>query len=199
MNNPKGETPIPLSTFGGLSTELSPVDIPEGGSPDNQDVAFIPGSVTTRPGLSRVTGPSDATPEVYHTSLQRQDGTVINVRLHASGHIWVEDFTNNPGVFINVMDVTAGSRCTSRVAGGKLWMAFNDGRHGSDIPRWFDGSKWGRVSQSGPCNNPSFVETIAPSSSLAAVGSGVTVGVVSAVTANPYTVTEQYWVNDDYY
>jgi hypothetical protein len=192
--NPQGEISVPLSTFGGLSTELSPADIPEGGSPDNQDIAFTPGSASTRPGLHRIyaTVP-DPTPRIWHKSLRKLDGSTVNVFLHASGHLWIEDFDHTPGVFTNVMDVAAGSRCKAVPVGGKLYMAFNDGMHGTEIPRWFDGTKWGRVSQGGPCYNPTFSESIGPSSTLAAINLASSIPVISAVTANPQVFTERHW------
>jgi len=59
---------VPLSSFLGLYTEASPVDLPEGASPRNWDVDFIIGSVLMRPGIGnaisfggRSTGPNGPT------------------------------------------------------------------------------------------------------------------------------------------
>jgi hypothetical protein len=56
--NTAGAIDIPLELFAGLNTELAPSDIPEGVSPDNQDVAFLPGNVFSRPGLHKVFSPA---------------------------------------------------------------------------------------------------------------------------------------------
>jgi len=46
-----GSIDSPLEIFGGLVTDMAAADLPAGVSPDCQDVAFVPGSVKTRPGL----------------------------------------------------------------------------------------------------------------------------------------------------
>lgn len=50
MLNVEGTIPVPLTVFGGAVTEMAPEDLPEGASPFNQDVDFVPGSVFTRAG-----------------------------------------------------------------------------------------------------------------------------------------------------
>lgn len=196
MNNAKGAVDIPLSTFGGLSTELSPRDIPEGGSPDNQDVIFVPGSVITRPALAKMhTTTPDATPKVYEKTLVKPDGTKLNLYLHDSGKLYSENAAV-PGVFTLIATVAPGSRCKSVTAYGKEWMVFNDGQHGTDIPRQFDGVNFDRVSQGGPCGNPVFSETITPSVALAP---GVAVGgvaITSITSTDPTTTTTAIWVED---
>src|SRR5882672_5566159 len=54
MNNVAGTVPVPLSVFGGAVTEMSPEDLPEGASPFNMDVDYVPGSVFTRGGRQSV-------------------------------------------------------------------------------------------------------------------------------------------------
>src|SRR5437899_304517 len=46
--------PVPLTVFGGAVTEMAPEDLPEGASPFNQDVDFLPGSVFSRAGRQSV-------------------------------------------------------------------------------------------------------------------------------------------------
>lgn len=52
MNNSFGRNvgKVPLTVFGGAVTEMAPSDLPEGASPWNQDVDYLPGSVFTRGG-----------------------------------------------------------------------------------------------------------------------------------------------------
>lgn len=56
MNNAAGQKvgKIPLSVMGGAVTEMAPSDLPEGASPFNQDVDYLPGSVFTRGGRQSV-------------------------------------------------------------------------------------------------------------------------------------------------
>ena len=198
MNNTKTGITIPLSTFGGLSTELSPTDLPEGGSPDCQDVAFLPGSVQTRPALSRLYNSEPESVPVYHqNTFTSKKGTVFNVKLYASGNIYSENFTNNPGVWTLVGSVAPGSKCKSVEAYGKLWMTFNDGFRGTDLVRKFDGSTFSRVSQGGPGLNASFSEFIGASSTI---GNGASTGtdtIVSLVQSDPITSYQLVWVEGD--
>src|SRR5438445_986256 len=46
--------PVPLTVFSGAVTEMAPEDLPEGASPLNQDVDFLPGSVFSRAGRQSV-------------------------------------------------------------------------------------------------------------------------------------------------
>lgn len=197
MDNAANGVSIPLSTFGGLSTELSPSDLPEGGSPDNQDVAYQPGSVLTRPGLSRVyVSPPTAAAIVYQKTFTRLDGKVFNVVMDANGAIWSENFTDNPAAFTQVGAVPAGSLCKSVEAYGKLFMAFNDGFRGTDIVRKFDGTKFSRVSQGGPAGNPAFDEFILPSVALGNSGGTGSSAITSLVSTDPVTVTTYVWIED---
>ncbi len=50
MNNNSGTSDVALTVFGGAIPEMSAEDLPEGGSPVNQDVDFSPGRVFTRGG-----------------------------------------------------------------------------------------------------------------------------------------------------
>ncbi len=52
-----GTIDAPLDLFGGLVTDMPAADLPQGVSPDCEDVAFLPGAVKTRPGLLSVFAP----------------------------------------------------------------------------------------------------------------------------------------------
>ena len=197
MDNAANGVSIPLSTFGGLSTELSPSDLPEGGSPDNQDVAYQPGSVLTRPGLSRLyVSEPEATAVVYEKTFSNLSGTVFNVKLYASGNLYCENFTANPGVWALVGTVPSGSFCKSVEAYGQLFMAFSDGFRGTDIVRKFNGTRFSRVSQGGPAGNPAFDEFILPSVALGNSGGTGSSSITSLVSSDPVTTTTRVWVED---
>jgi hypothetical protein len=194
MENAATGVQVPLSTFGGLCTELSPSDLPEGGSPDNSDVAFQPGSVLTRPGLSRVyDSPPTLSAIVFSQSFNKLDGSKINVLMDSDGKIWAENVTLSPNVFSNVGSVPAGSRCKAASAYGRLFMAFNDGLRGTDISRSFDGTKFNRISQGGPCGNPTFGEYITPSATLGNSASAVTTAITNIVSSDSHTYSGTYW------
>src|SRR5579872_5331626 len=97
--NAAGAVEIPLTVFGSLVTEASPINLPEGVSPDNQDVTFLPGAVGGRPGLQKVfnTPFTGVAPVMWAKSYVDLAGQVKNLFLDALGVVWMEDFSNNPG------------------------------------------------------------------------------------------------------
>lgn len=54
MNNERAAANISLGIFGGLCSEMTPSDLPEGSSPLTFDTDFLVGSVKTRDGLQSV-------------------------------------------------------------------------------------------------------------------------------------------------
>jgi hypothetical protein len=164
------EIPVGLSLFGSLDTELSPTDIPEGVSPDNQDVVYLPGSVASRPCLNKIY-PSLGTVTIqYFKSYTRNDGTIYNLILDSTGKLWVENVTTNPGVLALLDRVAPGSFADSIKAFNREWIVFHNGINGTDNPRQFDGTFLDPVSQDGPgagClaadhQDPSDISSLAP-------------------------------------
>ena len=183
---------VPLSLFSSLDTELSPSDIPEGISPDNGDICYLPGSVFTRPGYRRVfvAALRASTKITYEKSFVTPSKTVKNLYLTNDGTLWVEDFTNDPGVATVLFNSTAttASSCT---AFGREYIALSDGVHGADIPIQYDGTSntgniW-RVTQDGPAAPPTVVSVALPPSNLSA-SSLSTLAISSAVATSPYVV-----------
>lgn len=148
-----GPIDVSLSLFSGLNTELSATDVPEGVSPDNQDMVYVPGGTSSRPCLHKLFGvPFAANPSVNYEKTYRQpNGNPLNLYLDALGVLRTEDVVNAPGAAGILASVAAGCFCNSVTAeNGKEYFAFNDGVHGVDIPRQFDGTFLDRVSQDGP-------------------------------------------------
>jgi hypothetical protein len=161
--NVLGAVDVPLALFGGKNSELAPSDIPEGVSPDNQDVAFLPGSVFSRPGLHKHFAsplPNNAT-VVYAKSYVQPNGETLNLYLDSNGILWKEDVTNSPGTHTQLLQTQPGSYAKSCTAFGREYIAISDGEHGADVPLQYDGTNLDRVTQDGPGANPCTVQDFA--------------------------------------
>jgi hypothetical protein len=190
--NPAGTVDVPLSSFLGLNTDLAPNDLPEGASPDCQDISFRPGSAQTRPALQKryadaITG---SVTVVYHKRYVMPNGTVLNLVLDSAGNFWKEDVAAAPGVLSLITKITPGSMAQSVSANGREYIAFSDGLHGTESPRQFDGVNLDRVSQDGPGAPPlSFTGVITPPQTLATTPPGGGIAVTSITPTDPITVT----------
>lgn len=173
--NIAGSVGIPLTVFGSWVTEVSPESVPENISPDNQDVIYAPGEVSSRPGMQRVFstpfpagGKSNLIPTVmYEKSFVTPTGDIKNLYFDSNGVLWVEDLTNSPGAYIQILQSTPGSFCKSITSFGREYIAISDGLHGSDIPWQYDGTYLDRVTQDGPGEPPTVANTILPAQSTA--------------------------------
>lgn len=170
--NPAGTKEIAISVFGGLCTEQIGQTLPDGVSPDNQEVEYIPGSVYSRRGLERVF-PSGFTANstiTYAKSYIDPTGIIRNLYLDSTGALWVENVNASPGLKIQIATVTAGSYAKSITAFGREYIAFNDTLHGSDIPLQYDGVNLDRITQDGPGGPPTVTSFAYPA--VAMVGAG---------------------------
>lgn len=160
------EVPVALELFGSLVTEMSPSDLPEGISPDNQDVVFLPGGVRSRPGTQRLYGLIAANTTItYEKTFIRPDGVPVNIIVCSSGQI----FTEILGMIAPLGTVAPGCYCNSVSAFGKEYFTFHDGLTGVDVPRQFDGTFFDRFTQGGPGAPPSLTNLIIQQSTLAAI------------------------------
>lgn len=155
---------LSLTLFGGLDTSLKATDLPEGLSPQNNDVIFGPGFVASRPCLSRVfagNNPFAGNPRVVseHSYLQANQQP-LNLYLDALGVIHQEDVTNSPGVYTTMGIVVPGSIMKAVTFEGVDYQVFSDGIHGIDIPRRYDGTNWDRFTQDGPAIAPTVADLI---------------------------------------
>jgi hypothetical protein len=164
------EFPVPLSLFGGLVTEMNPSNLPEGISPDNQDVVYLPGGVSSRPGMRRwLSGLTAGTTVTYSKTFVNPQGISLNLILTSDGSFWVQDTSVAPYLPTLLGNVTPGSYCSSVTAFGKELIAFHNGVDGTDIPRTYDGQYFDRATQCGPGAPPSVANTPIPASILASV------------------------------
>jgi hypothetical protein len=144
-----GTIDAPLDLFGGLVTDMAAADLPQGVSPDCQDVSFLQGAVKTRPGLVSQFSPIAGNPTVNYLKTYRQPNLARTLlALDSSGTLWAE---NTPGVLSLVATgMSANSAASSTSLFGREYLALHDGQFGIDVPRQFDGTNFDRVSQVGP-------------------------------------------------
>lgn len=171
--NPEGSFSVPLELFGGVNKDVSPIDLPEGLSPSCQDVAFLPGSVFTRPALSRLYAQSNppSTPINFIGTFSRFNGNPLTVMMDGAGNLYFEDVNSAPGtIFTNTFGkVSPGQLVKADNGNNRYWMAFSDGLKGIDIPRYFDGTNFNRISQSGPAGTLTPAQNATPGSITAGI------------------------------
>jgi hypothetical protein len=186
---------VPLSLFGGMHCGANPADLPEGLSPDNQDVAFVPGAVFSRPGLSRLFAvPVSGAPAlVYAKTYIQPDGDPLTLFMDANGKIYTEDVAENPGVYTQLAQVTAGLSAQSASAFGREYIAISDLLHGQWPPLQYDGTNLDRVTQDGPGIGP-VCSNIAPATaSIANSGPGTVYNIATLTPSDPVTHTNPHW------
>jgi hypothetical protein len=135
--------------MGGWVTEPDPSNLPNGVSPDCREVAFRPGSVMGRPAFKRI-GPTFASQVSYGKTYIVPTGDIQNLYLTVDGKLWVEDFSNNPGVITQIFQTGANLTAKSITAFGREYIAISDGLHGQEIPLQWDGTTLSRVTRDAP-------------------------------------------------
>src|SRR3954447_20235521 len=152
-----GSFDAPIEIFSGLVTDMSPAELPQGVSPDCQDVVFSNGGVATRPGLQTLFGPRPANPTInYLKTYETQNSTLRTLLLDANGILYKE---TTPGALATVAGgLAANSYASSTTLFGREYLAISDGRSGNDLPRQFDDTNFDRVSQSGPGAGPTVID-----------------------------------------
>lgn len=198
---PGGVVDVPTSLFLGLVTETNAIDLPEGLSPDNQDVIYLPGSVGSRPGLRRVfTNAAPNTPTfVYKKTFVQPNENPLNLYVDSNGVLWQEDVVNSPAVLTQVAQRIPGVYAQSITAFGREFIAFSDGLHGADIPMQYDGVNLDRYTQEGPGAPPTSVADITTNKAITSIAlqdlaniSTLTQSgeVITVTTATPHGLTE---------
>lgn len=176
-----GTVDAPLDLFGGLVSDMPASDLPEGVSPDCQDVAFLQGAVETRPGLHSVFAPIAGNPTVnYMKTYTQQSLAQTLLALDSNGTLWGE---STPGTLTQIATgLTPNMRGSSTSLFSREYIAVHDGQFGVDIPRQYDGTNFDRVSQVGPgAGVTAIADVIANISSIARASN-----VVSVATATPH-------------
>src|SRR5271166_4704950 len=159
---PAVDKDVPLSLFGGANTELSPSDLPEGGSPASQDVEFIPGGVFSRRGMHQVLTTQAPASITYLKTYVQPNGIPINLFSDALGNLWTSDPFTYPAHKVLLRTGIAGLFNQSVTVFGREYIATSDGQVGADIPLQFDGTNLDRVTQDGPGAPPSISDLAPP-------------------------------------
>jgi hypothetical protein len=149
----------PLDIFGGLVTDMPAGDLPLGVSPDCQDVAFMAGSVRTRPGLQSVFTAISGNPTVnYVKTFITPAQLELMLALDSSGVLWQES-ESTPGTLSQVVSgLPANAYAKSATLFGREYMAISDGKFGVSMPRQYDATNFDRVSQVGPGASATVVD-----------------------------------------
>jgi len=174
---------LALVTFGGLVTDMPPMNLPEGASPDNQECIFNPGKVGSRPGFRSIFGTAIGSATfTYGKTYLDPVGVVRNLYLSSEGEFLVQ--TGGFGGTPAVIGVTGlGLYAKSVTAFGREYIAISDGLRGQEVPLQYDGTNLDRVTQDGPGAAPTVTNLQLPAVSMV-TGSGVVLTIVSATTIN---------------
>ena len=197
------EVQVPCSLFLGLNTEVAPIDLPEGASPDNQDVAYVPGSVFSRPCLHKIFGAAfPGSPTVtYAETFDQPNADPLNLYMTSDGKFSVEDILNSPGAYTLLAQIITGLQAQSVTASGAEYIAFSDGLRGQDVPRQVyrtpDGTlRCDRVSQDGPGAGPTVADYLqsvtVTSSTVSTAGIGFGGGAIVSITESGNSATVTY-------
>src|SRR5690242_1529606 len=123
-----GSVDITLDIFGGLVTDMAPADLPAGVSPDCQDVAFVPGSVKTRPGLLSMFSPIAGNPAVnYVKTYLPTTGLLRLLALDAAGSLWKESPQGSLALISSA--ITPGTYGKSTTIFDNEFIAIGDGKY----------------------------------------------------------------------
>ncbi len=179
---------VPIDLVGGLYTLSDPMNNPPGASPFCQDADFlpgVPGTVRTRPGLLNVntfpTNPTINYARTFKDSQQNNRGLYFD----SLQNLW-EEYPQGTFNIRGTMFQSAYAK--SDTAFGREFLAFSDGKFGTDAPRQWDGTNLDRVSQDGPGQSPNGVDSAAVLS-LAASPNGATQYAAQNIAASPNGAT----------
>jgi len=180
-----GTIDAPLELFGGLVTDMAAADLPQGVSPDCQDVSFLQGAVKTRPGIlsvfSPIVIPGGGNPTVNYLKTYTQPNLARTLlALDSAGTLWGE---STPGVLSQIATGMArNSAASSTSLFGREYLTLHDGQFGIDIPRQYDGTNFDRVSQIGPGAGVAAITDIV--ANISAISR--TSGTVTVTTSTPH-------------
>lgn len=172
MINVTGTTEIVLDVFSGVNLDMQPTDLPQGLSPGCSDVAFLPGSVFTRPSLQRLSTLGTSSQVVYAATFLKPDESVSQLEFTADGRMYQDG--------VQFGQTRAGNRFFTANCFGKTYIATSDGSFGADVPLQLTPEGFlDRVSQDGPGAPPTLSNFALPAVNLVSGSSGAAVAITS--------------------
>lgn len=174
---------IALPSWGGLVTEINPIELPGGLSPDCSDMAFLPSGTRSRACLQKVLTSLGAVTVTYAKSYVSPSGIIRNLYLDSSGNFWCENLTASLAPVV-IFTTTPGSYARSVTANGREYVAISNGLTGTDIPYQLTGMADGsiqidRVTQDGPGTSPTVTNLILPPSAVSASATSISLAIGS--------------------
>lgn len=204
-----------LSLFSSLYQDMNPTDLPEGLSPDNQDVWFLPGSVSTRPAMNKLLSvvPSPGARIMSAADFPTPAGDFATIFLDSAGNL--KQNLVSTGTTTTIDTVTPSVQFKSESAFEKQWFAFfgqalagfysMNPFVGVDVPRFYDGQNVYRVTSDAPGINPVFsnlqTQPIAlvqsstagsPLTVTSVLGAGLKTITIKTAPGKP-SIIDQYW------
>ena len=116
----------------------------------------------------------------YIKSYVQNNGQTYTLALDASGILWKEDVTNNPGILaVALTGILSGSFAQSATMDNREHIMFSDLSIGTERPRVYNGTTFRPLSQTGPGAPPTFTALSASSAApLAVTAYSVSAGVI---------------------
>lgn len=176
----QGLAPLELSIFGSLVTYTDPTVLPQGVSPDNQDVQFTLDGVKTRDGLLTTITPTAATKVNGVKTHITPQFTLRTLALDSGGTLSREVVPIGSGIGA-VSSVKAGLSLNAFMEAvtqfGREYLAFGDGTAGIELPyQYVDQAaaapQFDRISQVGPGASPTAADATLTTVAIAAPATG---------------------------
>ena len=169
---------VALTTWSGLVSNINPIALPQGSSPDCSDCSFLPSGVFSRACFQKALAtPLGSVTVSYSKSYVDPSGIIRNFYLDSVGNFWMEIIapSNLAAAPTVIFTTTPGSSARSVTANGREYVAIHNGLQGADIPYQLTGLPDGtvqidRVTQDGPGASPTVTSFAYPSVALANTG-----------------------------
>ena len=190
---------VALTTFSGCVTNINPVALPQGSSPDCSDCSFLPSGVFSRACFQKVFAtPLGAVTVAYAKTYLDNTGIIRNFYLDSVGNFWMEIVApSNLAVAPTViLKTTPGSSARSVTANGREYVAIHNGIQGSDIPYQITGLPDGtvqidRVTQDGPGSPPTVANYVIPASNIGSITRAANIVTVVTLSAHGLNIGYQ--------
>jgi len=151
-----GKTDVGVDLWGGYCPSMPAAQLPQGASPNCQDVVFPMGAVRSRPRLFSFFPALAGNPTINGAKVYAALAQNILLLFDSLGNLWAETVPGSltlvqgglvPGTFMNGVNLF-----------GRFYFGLFDKFGGKDIPRQYDGTNLDRVSQIGPAVAPAAVD-----------------------------------------